>query len=490
MAAAEDSDDSRSHSGTSSSSDGDDSNAGPPVESLIAGREKRATAGNRLSTLLDREADDDLELLFAEDEEDVEFEGGEDDAQSDVQFDSSDEAEDDQRPPDDEGKEDLEGERELQRQSRAERQAKKRKTQDAFFKPPGLRKKLKIDPTTATEAPTTPAPRPKKKSERVSWIPETGDGPTRSSSRRATIQNKNLVHERLQVSEKRRLHQIAVMEAAAKRKEKSKPKVMTQADRLAEADRTEKLNSKSLNRWEEAEKKRTEEQAAKLAALQNRHLDGPVITWWSGMAEWANGKMRHVGRKVKAVGEKHDTSGKNGADGKDDGGGTDKEEAPAEGVVKTSPEAAATINQSSVEETVPQASSLLAEEGEPQSVSDETDAPSREAALPQSDDAVMTDPPASFLDGIHYYASLPDDAPQVSTAACGPSESAPRVYRDQTESAPQPPSPVVERSSRNLVVLENFDPVAIKDREVQRRILFKQRTSRPHSMYQFLSSIQ
>ena len=117
-----------------SSSDESDSEQPSQIEWLATGRARRSTAGNRMKSMLAIEApaddQDDLELLFAEDEGDVEFEGGEDDAQSDVQFDSSDEAEDDQRPPDEEGKEDLEGERELQKQSRAERQAKKRKTQD------------------------------------------------------------------------------------------------------------------------------------------------------------------------------------------------------------------------------------------------------------------------------------------------------------------------------------------------------------------------
>ncbi len=279
------------HVSSSSASESDEDPV--PVESLIAGREKRATAGNRLSTLIDREADDELELLFAEDEEDVEFESADGEDGSDVQLDSSSDDEDDQGPT--KGDDDLTGEQELQKQDRAERQAQKRKAQVAFMKPPGLRKRVKVDTTTAVE-PTTPAARPKKKSERVSWIPTPDEGPVRSSSRKQTVQNKELVHARMKESEKRRLHQIAVMEAAARRKEKSKPKVMTQADRLAEAERTERKNSKSLNRWEETERKRAEEQKARLAALHNRRLEGPVITWWSGMATWVNDKLTQVGR--------------------------------------------------------------------------------------------------------------------------------------------------------------------------------------------------
>ena len=60
------------------------------VESLVTGRAKRATAGNRLSSLLEKEGDDELELLFAEneEEEDVEFEDDDENA-SDAQLDSS-----------------------------------------------------------------------------------------------------------------------------------------------------------------------------------------------------------------------------------------------------------------------------------------------------------------------------------------------------------------------------------------------------------------
>ena len=44
-----------------------------PVESLAKGRAHRSTAGKHMSALLDAEADDELALLFAEDEDDEEF---------------------------------------------------------------------------------------------------------------------------------------------------------------------------------------------------------------------------------------------------------------------------------------------------------------------------------------------------------------------------------------------------------------------------------
>jgi vacuolar protein sorting-associated protein 72 len=109
------------------------------------------------------------------------------------------------------------------------------------------------------------------------------------------MQNKELTHARLKDSEQRRIKLIANMEKAAERKQRLKPKVVTQAERLAEAAKIERLNSKSLNRWEEMEKRKAEERKAKLEALQNRRLEGPVMSWWSGIAKWVNGKLVRVG---------------------------------------------------------------------------------------------------------------------------------------------------------------------------------------------------
>ncbi|KAL6235366.1 hypothetical protein BDW75DRAFT_209606, partial [Aspergillus navahoensis] len=265
-----------------------------PVQSLIAGREKRSTAGRQMSALLDAEADDELALLFEEVDDDNEFaadaaeEGGE---EEDMGLDSSSDDEDDQGP--NAHTDDFEGERQIEKEEKEEKK-KKRAREDLRY---GITsKKVKIDPTAAPKAPTTPAPRPRKKSERVSWIPTPDEGPTRSSSRRQTMQNKELTHARLKDSEEKRIRLIATMEEAAKRKAKNKPKGMTQAERLAEAERVERLNSKSLNRWEEMEKRKAEERRAKIEALQNRRLEGPVISYWSGVATWADGRLTRVGK--------------------------------------------------------------------------------------------------------------------------------------------------------------------------------------------------
>ncbi|KKZ62013.1 hypothetical protein EMCG_03474 [[Emmonsia] crescens] len=419
--------------GTSTSSDDE------PVESLVKGRARRSTAGKNMGALLDAEADDELALLFAEEEDDEEFasgeeevetgggeedDGGEDEA-DDMQLDSSSDDDDDQGP--DAQADELEGEKELERQAKAERLARKRKEQEDMMNFPALRKRVKIDPT-ATEStrgtgrvPTTPAPRLKKKSERISWLPTPEDGPTRSSSRRQTMQNKELTHARLKDSEEKRVRLIATMEEAARRKQKLKPKVMTQEERLAEAAKTERLNSKSLNRWEEMERKRSEEQQARLAALQNRRLEGAVTTWWSGFAKWVNGKLAQVGMKEVAQAPEVEKKRKGGKDGDDSPkrGKSKKTEKGGEG----SP-----VGQDKSPETE---AGKTAEEGQKQETKKDSQPQQITFAPPQV--------PANFLDGIHIYASMKDDIAQVSAASEQAPSSAPA--QPAQAPAPQPPGP-------------------------------------------------
>ena len=261
-----------------------------PVESLISGRAKRSTAGLHMSALLEAAADDDLTLLFEEVEDDNEFAEDEAGEEDDMALDSSSDDDDDQGPNADN---DFEGEKQLQKEERKKRRAQN----DLRFQT--LRKRVKIDPTAVS---AVPPPRPKKKSERISWLPTLEDGPTRTSSRRQTMANKEVTHARLKDSQEKRIRIIATMKEAEKRKAHLKPKKMTQEDHLAEAARIERLNSKSVNRWEAAEKRRAEERKAKIEALQNRRLDGPVMSYWSGVATWINGRLTRVGKvdiKVK-----------------------------------------------------------------------------------------------------------------------------------------------------------------------------------------------
>ncbi|KAL7894202.1 YL1 nuclear domain-containing protein [Trichoderma sp. SZMC 28014] len=250
-----------------------------PVEWLATSRSRRSTAGNRMKSMLaNEEPDSDLELLFAEDEDDQGFTDAGDDA-SDVQMDSSSDDEGDNNAGDE-----LEGEQELERQARERRAAqRKRKAQEAI--PAKFRKKVRIHPAASESSTPAPVPRPKKKSERTSWLPSPADLPTRASSRKTTRMSKEQLHQQMIEREERRLKQLEQMQKKAARMEALKKPPMTQQDRLREAAIVEKRNSKSLNRWEVAEKQREEERRAKLAALNQRTLKGPVITFWTGLGE-------------------------------------------------------------------------------------------------------------------------------------------------------------------------------------------------------------
>lgn len=263
------------------------------VEWLATNREKRSTAGNRMKSMLAaEEPDDELELLFAEDGDDAGFSEVDDGDPSDVHMDSSSDDEDAQENGDEEA-----GEKELERQARENKQAaRKRKAQEAI--PLKFRKKVKIAADAASPATTKPPPRPKKKSERASWLPTSADMPTRASKRETTMMSKEQLHQQMVEREAKRLKQIEAMERKARKREALRKPPMTQAERLAEAAVTEKRNAKSLNRWEEAEKQREEERRAKLAALNSRTLKGPVVTFWSGVGEWVDGKLKHVGKIV------------------------------------------------------------------------------------------------------------------------------------------------------------------------------------------------
>ncbi|RPA95935.1 YL1-domain-containing protein [Choiromyces venosus 120613-1] len=505
------------------------------VESLVAGRERRSTAGNRLASLLHQEADAE-DTLFLEDEDDVEFEARDVEELSDVLLESSDD-EDEYNggggvdgKEGEQGEEDLEGERELQQRAKEERAVKKRKAAEAFLKPRVLtRKRVTIQDgssttTTATAVQTTATspsrgspPRPRKKSERVSWIPEFTA--TRASSRTLSLQNRTETMKRLEESEKRRLHTIKLMEAAAAKKDKENPrKEMTQAERLKEAKLTEERNLKSLNKWEESEAVRLEEQRKKLAALQNRKLVGPVITWWSGTAEWDEGKLLRVGKGLveildnsedgegegkKAKGKKKSKGAKVAAvksKGKEkpiaDGDGDDdnKEEAAQKNGGEQLPKPPnQTIDgrrenesNSRLESPQPPPSSLTqsdeAANAKPNAmltsdniINASSNTPSNANPQPSSSAQGILHrdhgPIPMLLEGILDYAALPEPSP-------GREKDPPDMQKDKVSTCTSPhvtletSKPKTEHSSRNLVVLENFDPAAVQTREGLVKVLF------------------
>ena len=444
----------------SSSVDSSDKDDGDAVELMVTARAKRVTAGNRLSSLLDKEGKDDIDLLFAEndeeEEEDVEFEEEDVDA-SDAELDSSSDEEDQSSVKDDD---DLAGEKELQKQDRLER--KKRKAQDIFNRPGAMRKRVKIDPiaSPASGSPSAPAPRQKKKSERVSWVPTPADAPTRISSRKQTVKNREVVHKRLVDSEQQRMKIMKQMEAAQKRKDAQKVRPMTQVERLEEAAKTERKNAKSLNRWEEAEKKRSEEQKAKLEALHNRQLTGPVISLWSGIARWINGKVFQVGvREIRNAGFKEQSVLAT----------KEKEESRAH---QRQPNASHGTKQDIAMSESPQ---VHRQSQSPAHGSDQSSGPPKKPAAynpPQGS--------SGLLDGIHAYAVMPTQMKQpefTGTAHDGfqatPSTPVPHGHPTNLPPLPKPIVPIDEYSSRNLVALRNIDANASRVPELHDTVLLK-----------------
>jgi vacuolar protein sorting-associated protein 72 len=91
------------------------------------------------------------------------------------------------------------------------------------------------------------------------------------------------------------------MKAAEARKKKDEPKPLTQAERLAEAARNERINKKTLHRWEEAEEARAAERQAKIDALKNRQIQGPFIRYYSGPAIWVDDKIKYTGKDAPTI---------------------------------------------------------------------------------------------------------------------------------------------------------------------------------------------
>ena len=446
------SDDSSSDSDSSAGSN-DGGSGSPKIEWLATGRAKRSTAGNRMKSMLaNEEPDSDLELLFAEDENDAGFEDVGDDA-SDVQMDSSSDDEDEQNAGDD-----LEGEKELERQAREKRTAaRKRKAQEAI--PAKFRKKVRVQPTGPVAAPA-PAPRPKKKSERHSWLPSPADAPTRASERQTTRMSKEQLHQQMKEREARRLKQLAIMEKKQKKLEAMKKPPMTQEERLAEAAIVEKRNAKSLNRWEEAEKQREEERKAKLAALNSRTLKGPVITFWSGRREWNDDRLKQGGiyhieveekprkkRLTAAEKEKEKEKAKEKGKLKDKDGDTAMSTAPPTPVSATAPTALGAAG--------PQAGSTSGV------TTPKAAEPAKTAVKPEAeskDNAALPEPPVGTS------SSLAPPAKPPQAAAAAPSgapakEPSPVQPSTQTSSLMAPPSmSALPLTEAELVPIEGSKP--------------------------------
>ncbi|GAK67406.1 YL1-like protein [Moesziomyces antarcticus] len=232
---------------------------------MVTSRSKRSTAGNRLKALLDQELEKDE--VFAEVENDVDFEANEhDDGVDIVDSDFDRDSDDDARPGVDD---DSAGEREIEAQEKADKQ-KRRATARAV----GIIKR---------PAPVRAPPEPKRR--RISFAPEqstsrsspsstragSADSPAglRSSARTATVQSKLQVESRLEEATQRKAAQpVRVVQ--------KKKQSLTQDALIAEALEVEEENRESLRRFLEQE----EERRAKQRQRKER-ITGPFVRWVS-----------------------------------------------------------------------------------------------------------------------------------------------------------------------------------------------------------------
>tara|TARA_R110002003_G_scaffold40_6_gene2653 strand:- start:9621 stop:11795 length:2175 start_codon:yes stop_codon:yes gene_type:complete len=287
---------SQDRSGSESSAEESEDEA--PAELMVTTRERRANAGNRMSTLLAKSAEEEE---WGEEWEDApneeEFQGDDANEQADYNMDSSSSEEDDDGADDDDA-----GEKELRRAERQEKSKKRKAVTNPFAARVAAvtRKKVKLELPRA-QSPVNAPTRPKKKSERASWLPTDEDGPVRASARTQTVANKEATLSKLMEKDKRRDDTLAMMKAAEARKKKDEPKPLTQAERLAEAARNERVNKKTLHRWEEAEEARAAERQAKIDAMKNRKMEGPFIRFYSGPAIWVDDKVKYTGKDAPTL---------------------------------------------------------------------------------------------------------------------------------------------------------------------------------------------
>lgn len=256
-----------------------------PRETLIAGREKRSTAGNRLGHLLQHLDDEDIKAdLLAEDEDDqADYSASDDGQDGDAGFDSSDDDDDDAANNHDSTN--LQGEAELKRQERAET-SKKRKARDLVRIQP-MQKRVRVN-----DGPIVPKARKdtsrshKSNIERVTSLQANDSASLRQSSRTQTVASAKVTEEKLKDHYKRALKAQELMRLTAEKKAADAVPALTQADRMARALEIEEENSHSLTRWTHGEQERRRLQQEKLEAMRNRKLEGPIIRYWSGPVLW------------------------------------------------------------------------------------------------------------------------------------------------------------------------------------------------------------
>ncbi|KAH3688632.1 hypothetical protein WICPIJ_000384 [Wickerhamomyces pijperi] len=289
----------------------------PLSDSLIATRKRRANAGSRLKQLLQAEEisnaadedDENVDLLFQEDEDDKEFNVGDEDRYGYVPEESEDDG--DRSEAEAEGEDEDEGDRESRR-SVSEEPANEldedgsevedfKEENDEMFsdsdddsgaasdsdegekelqkqervKKRAAQKKAKQAPQIKVRQPVTAVKKPKPKSQ--SPTAETLLSLTRrASSRKAAVQSKLQLVTRLKDEEVRRKN----MKQVTQRVEYVE---LTQEERLAEALETEKYNITQLNKYKEQE---VDKQAKRRALqLSKRKKIENMVTFKSAIRE-------------------------------------------------------------------------------------------------------------------------------------------------------------------------------------------------------------
>lgn len=249
-----------------------------PQNTLVAGRAKRSTAGNRMQALLDQHADLEEEDLFKEEDNDAEFADlnqQEDVFDSDFGDSSDDEGrpgQDPSHPADDEesGERELEAEEERRKKAARKQAAAKARLAPSVIRRPAKPKATLIGPGNQSNTPTP--------SKRITFAADAHDDSQsaenrRVSSRRATVQSARDTQARLQEAEERRLHHPMVRNPPKQNKRLE----LNQAELIELALEREEENRESLKEWLEGEEERKRQELVR----ERRQAPDSWIRWRS-----------------------------------------------------------------------------------------------------------------------------------------------------------------------------------------------------------------
>lgn len=325
---------SENESGSSSGSESE-----PEFESIIATRARRSNAGSRLRQLLDleetstgfgaiNEEDENVNLLFMEDEDDQEFAGSENDEENEVEEDQSSDdgkqasgkaasrpdtaAEDVGGESNDSGEvsaansdemlsdtdmsgsetDEEEGERELQKQ---ERLSKRRKRNNGL-PTAAFQRKIKGAVSDGKAQPPKKAPAKASKPFAANTAPIVPSS-RRHSSRRTTIQNSIATNEKLEKEYEKRQTQVPV----AKKEYIEK----TLEERLEEAKITERENTLSLTRFYEQEVQKKKKQRD-LANSRKFKLKNFIRLWSTGVFVTPADEIHEIEEEQKKIAEEEE----------------------------------------------------------------------------------------------------------------------------------------------------------------------------------------